>query len=253
MLSWIGDLGHDDAEAAAGHLFDVRDRPHGQPAFARAVGQLDLFAAQHQSAGREVRPLDEVHQLVDCDLVALGPAVDRVGDGVHDFSEVVRRDVRGHADRDAAAAVEEQVGQQAREHDRLLQAAVEIVGPIDRFLLDIGQQRFGDARQPRLGVTHGCGRVAVDRAKVALPVDQGIAQAEVLRHARHRVVDRGVAVRMILAEHLTDDTGGFLVGAARSHAHIVHGIEDAALHRLQAIAGVGQGARHDHAHGVVEV
>ena len=97
------------------------------------------------------------------------------------------------------------------------------------------------------------GRVAVDRAEVALAVDQRVAQGEILRHARHRVVDGAIAVRVILAEHLADDTGGLLVRRAGPEAHVVHGVQDAPLHRLQAIARIGQRARHDHAHGVIEV
>src|SRR5581483_9109932 len=31
------------------------------------------------------------------------------------------------------------------------------------------------------------------------------------------------------------------------------GEEDAAVHRLEAVAGVGEGAPHDHAHGVIEI
>ena len=67
-----------------------------------------------------------------------------------------------------------------------------------------------------LRVTHGGGAVAVHRAEVTLAVDQGIAQAKVLRHARHGVVDGCVAVGMILAEHFTDDTGALLVGGGRA-------------------------------------
>ena len=56
-----------------------------------------------------------------------------------------------------------------------------------------------------LGVAHRRRVVAVDRAEVALPVDQRVAQREVLRHAHERVVDRGVAVRVVLAHHVADD------------------------------------------------
>ncbi len=60
-------------------------------------------------------------------------------------------------------------------------------------------------------------------------------------------------MRVVLAEHLADDAGGLAVGAVDADAHIVHGVQDATLDRLEAIACIRQGARHDHAHGVVEV
>ena len=33
----------------------------------------------------------------------------------------------------------------------------------------------------------------------------------------------------------------------------MHGVENAAMDRLEAVARIGQRARHDHAHGVIEV
>ena len=60
-------------------------------------------------------------------------------------------------------------------------------------------------------------------------------------------------MRVILAQHLADDTGGFLIGGVGADAHIVHGIQDAPVDRLEPVARIRQGARHDHAHGVIQV
>ena len=60
---------------------------------------------------------------------------------------------------------------------------IEIGDEINGLSIDIRQQLFADARQPRLGVTHGRGRVAIDRAEVALPIDQRITHAKRLSHA----------------------------------------------------------------------
>jgi hypothetical protein len=40
-----------------------------------------------------------------------------------------------------------------------------------------------------------------------LAVDQGVTHGEVLGHAHHRVVDRRVAVGVVLPHDLTDDGG----------------------------------------------
>ena len=112
---------------------------------------------------------------------------------------------------------------------------------------------LGGAGQARLGVAHGRRRIAVHRAEIALPRDQRQAHGEVLRHAHHGVVDRGVAVRVILAHHVADDARGLAEGPRRIVAAFLHGVEDAPLHRLQPVARIGQRARHDHAHGVIEV
>ena len=97
------------------------------------------------------------------------------------------------------------------------------------------------------------GGVAVDRAEVALPVDEQVAHRERLRHADDRVVDRRVAVRVVLTDDVADDAGGLLVRTVPLVAELAHRVQHAAVHGLQAVADVGQRAPDDHAHRVVEI
>ena len=168
------------------------------------------------------------------------------------FPQVVGRDVGGHAHRDAAGAVDQQVGDLGREHRGLLQPVVEVGLEVDGVLVDVLQHRDRDAGEPGLGVAVGGRGVAVDRAEVPLPVDQRIAQREVLHHADERVVDRLVAVRVVLAQHVADDGRRLLVRPARDQAQLVHRVENAPVHRLEPVAHVGQCARDDDAHRVVD-
>ena len=43
------------------------------------------------------------------------------------------------------------------------------------------------------------------------------------------------------------------VGRLGVQTHLVHAVQNAAMHGLQAVADIGKGAAHDHAHGVIEV
>src|SRR6185437_1590539 len=103
------------------------------------------------------------------------------------------------------------------------------------------------------GITHRRGAVAIDRAEVALPVHQHVAQRERLRHAHDRVVHRRITVRVVFADHVTDHARGFLVRLVPGVAQFVHREQYAAMHRLQAIAHVRKRAAHDHAHCVIEI
>ena len=172
---------------------------------------------------------------------------------VDDFAQIVRRDVGGHADGDAAGAVDQQVREPRRQHLRFALGRVVIVLEIDRVLVDVLQQLMRDLGEARLGVAHRRRRIAVDRAEVALPVDQRHAHRPVLRHAHQRVVDRGVAVRMVFTHHVADRRAptSHVCGSSGSRSHAC--VEDAAVHRLQAVAHVRQRAADDHAHRVIEV
>ena len=113
-----------------------------------------------------------------------------------------------------ARAVDEQVREPRRQHGRLHPGAVVVLDEVDRVLVDVGEDLRRDGGHARLGVAHGRGRVAVDRAEVALAVDERVAQREVLRHAHEGVVDRLVAVGVVLAHHVADDRGALAIRRA---------------------------------------
>jgi hypothetical protein len=62
-----------------------------------------------------------------------------------------------------------------------------------------------------------------------------------------------VTVRVVLTNDVTHNTRRFFVSAIPVVVQFVHGEQHTTVHRLQAVSGVGQGASHNHAHGVVEV
>ena len=182
----------------------------------------------------------------------VGP-VDQRQAGVDDFAEVVRRDVGGHAHGDAAGAVDQQVGDARGQDRRLLLLAVVVVLEVDRVLVEVGHDRHRRPGQAALGVAHCRRRIVVHRAEVALAVDEQQAHGERLGHAHQRVVDREVAVRVVLAHHVADDAGALHVAAVGRVPLFVHREQDAALDGLEAVAHVGQRPADDDAHGVVEV
>ena len=128
--------------------------------------------AEDRAAGGEVRPADDVAQLV----IGQIRVIDQRDGRVSHLTKVMRRDVRRHSDGNPRRAVDKQVGELGREHGGLHARAVVVLDEIDGLLVDIGQDLGRDRRHPRLGVPHGGRRVAVDRAEVALTVDERIAQ-----------------------------------------------------------------------------
>ena len=119
---------------------------------------------------------------------------------------------------------------------------------------ELVEQQVRVAREPRLGVAHrGKGFRIVGRAPVALPVDERIAVREILRHVHHGLVARGIAVRMEFADDVADRARRLLVLRARGEAELAHGVDDAPLHRLQAVAQTRQRAIQDHVHRVIEI
>ena len=192
--------------------------------------------------------------MFDCDAVQPLLIVEHEDQCIYYLAQVVRRHVGSHTDGDAAGAVDEQVGQGGGQNVRLLQRVVEVVVPVDGVLFQVGQHQAADLGEPGLGIAHGRRVVSVQTAEIALPVNQRVAQAEGLRHTHHGVVDRGVAVGVVFAEHFTHDTGALLVRLGVVQPQVmVYGIEDAPVYGLEPVAHIRQRTADDHAHGVIEV
>ena len=214
-----------------------------------AIGVEDPGAAHDLATRREVRTLHELHEVLDRRL----RVVDQVHRRVDDLAEVVGRDVGRHADCDPLAAVDQQVREAGRQHDRLLRRAVEVGLEVDRVLVDVGQQVGRQRREPTLGVAVGRRQVVrVGRAEVAVLVDQYVAYREVLPHPDQREVHRLITVWVVLAEHVADDGGALLVGAVRPQSTLVHRPQDPPVDGFESVAHVGQGPAHDDGHGVVQ-
>jgi hypothetical protein len=60
-------------------------------------------------------------------------------------------------------------------------------------------------------------------------------------------------MRVVFADHVADGARGFLRLGAGVEAELAHRIDDAALHRLEAVAEEGQGAVEHDVHRIVEV
>src|SRR3970282_1993691 len=88
---------------------------------------------------------------------------------------------------------------------------------------------------------------------VALAVDQRITVTEWLGHEHHGLVTGGIPVRMKFSEHIADGARRFLVLGGGVKAQFRHGIDNATLHGLKAIAEMRKGTAEDDVHGVVQV
>ena len=60
-------------------------------------------------------------------------------------------------------------------------------------------------------------------------------------------------MRVVQTHHLADDARALVPAAVGPVATVVHGVQHPAMHGLEPVADVGQGASDDHAHRIVEV
>src|SRR3989338_11378867 len=58
---------------------------------------------------------------------------------------------------------------------------------------------------------------------------------------------------MVFAQDFPHDTGAFFIRLIMLQVQVLHREEHPAVHRFQAVADIGQGPAHNHAHRVIKV
>ena len=164
----------------------------------------------------------------------------------------MRGDIGRHTDGNTHGAVDQQVREAAGQHGRLISRIIEVRHHIDDIFLDVGHHFVRDLREFCLGVTVCSRAVTVYVTEVTLSFDERIAIGEVLRHAHHRAVHGGVAVRMVATEHVTDRRRRLAERLVVSEVILVHCVEDTTLSRLHTVADIGQCTAGDNAHRIFD-
>ena len=116
LVHLVRQFGNDDGLTARTDVFEVGTRTHAHPAAAIAISIAEVRDAIDDAARREVRTLHDFHQLRQRHF----RLVNDHDAGVNDFAEVVRRNIRRHADRDTRRAIDQQVRHARGQHGRLV-------------------------------------------------------------------------------------------------------------------------------------
>ncbi|MBA7647815.1 hypothetical protein ES703_55594 [subsurface metagenome] len=135
------------------------------------IGTLDAVATHNEAAGREIGPLDKPAKLISGGL----RVVNEIADGIAHLTQIVRRDVGGHAHGNARAAINQQIGGSGGQDGWLLEAAVKVGHKVNGILINVKEHLLSNLGQAGLGITHGRRRVVIHAAKIALAINQRVA------------------------------------------------------------------------------
>ncbi len=260
LVHTVGDGRSHNHVAAFGILLNLGDGTDDDAATSSGIGFADAVVSVDDAAQRKVGGFDVLHQLLYRNLRFPLPSLsvqlsslDIGHAALQHLAEVVGGHIGGHTDGDAVGAVDKQVGQLGGQHTGFL--ALVVVGGhhIDGVLVDIRHQLVAYLLQTGLGVTHGCRRVAVDGAEVTLTVHQRIAHRPVLSQAHQSTIDTRVAVGVVLTHHVAHDAGALLRRSVVKDTVLVHRVQNAAVHRLETVAHIGQSPSHNHRHRIVDI
>ena len=145
----------------------------------------------------------------------------------------MRRNTCRHADGNSLGTVDKEIRYFHRQHDRLFLRFIKVWNEIHHVFIEIRQKiLLCDLLKPCLGITHGSGAVALNIAKISVPIDQREPFLEILCHDHQCVIDGAVAVRMVFTHGITYDTGALAVRSVVTDPQFMHIIKHPALHRF---------------------
>ena len=151
LVLLIGDFRDDDRFAAAAALLYAGSRPHDDRATPQLVGGADAVATEDGRTGREIRPGDVLHHLLDRER----GIIDQRAATVDQLAEIMRRDVGRHADGDTARAIGQQIGKGGRKDSRFLRRLVVVGLEVDRVEVDVVTRfKQPDGVQPPSGYVY---------------------------------------------------------------------------------------------------
>ena len=136
FVDLIRNLGDDDRLFFLGQIFRGHLGAHHEASAACFVCLGDARFSVEEAARGEVGTL---HVLQYFDQAAFG-ILHQLDGGVDHFGEIVRRNVGGHADSDAARSVDDEIGDSRGQHRWLERGLVVVWREVDGFHLDVGQQ-----------------------------------------------------------------------------------------------------------------
>ena len=239
FLNLIGNFSNDNLPSAATKLLNLIARPHPHRATTGCIGLAQSFRAFNaNAAGREIRPFDIFHQRINARIRRF----QQMQRGGAKLINIMRGNTRRHANRNAGRTIGQQIREGRGQHNRLFIFAIISIAEINRVAVEVLQQQTGNLGHARFRVTHGGSIIAIDIAKIALPINQRIAHCKILRQTHQSVVNRLVTMRVIPANNIANNAGGFLKTLLGVKAQLPHGKQQAAMHGLQPVAHIRQGA-----------
>ena len=194
LIHLVGQFRHNDTVLPAFHFFYIHSRADGDGTAARAVGILNAFMPLDNGRRREIGSFDVFHQFINGNF----RIINHRAKSVHHFRQVVGRHVRRHTYGDTVRTVNQQIRYAGRQHKRFCERSVIVRHEVDRIFINITEHFQRDFRHTHFRITHRRRRIAVNRTEVAVTVYQRITDGEILRHADSRIINRRIAVRVVL-------------------------------------------------------
>ena len=169
------------------------------------------------------------------------------------LTQGVRRNIGRHTHSNTRRTVDQQVRDARGQNGRLQGLAVVVGLEINGVFVDVTHHLKGNGSHLGLGVSRRCSTVVTGGPEVTLAQCQRVTHNPALNQAHQSVVDSDIAVGVELTHHVANHAGALIERSVRAVATVVHRVDHAAVHGLEAVTHIRQGAANNNRHCVVQV
>ena len=234
-------------------FFHVDHRAHGDRATASTVRILNALGTQNLCTCREVGALNARHQSVQQLLIGGVRVLQEPLHTLGNLTQVMRRNIGRHTHSNTRRTVDQQVRDARGQNGRLQGLAVVVGLEINGVFVDVTHHLKGNGSHLGLSVSRRCSTVVTGGAEVTLTQSQRVTHNPALNQTHQSVVDSAIAVGVELTHHVANHAGALIEGSVRAVAAVVHRVDHAAVHGLETITHIRQGAANNNRHCVVQV
>ena len=198
----IGQLCDNKACFPGPDWFHTHGGAHFETTSPRRIGFLDSLKSDDGAPGGKVWARNEAHQIFQGCL----RMINQVSGGLDNLERVVGSHISGHAHRDSAGTINQQVGEPGGQNTGLSELVVVIGNKIHDVFIEVSNHRHGRGGQSRFGVPCS-GWAVIKRPKVSMTINHGHAHAKRLGESHQGVIDGAISVGMELTNHVAHDSG----------------------------------------------
>ena len=248
LIQSVGKFRYDDGVVLRPRL-NISLCTHDDATTPRLVSIAHTLHTHDVTTRREIRCFDILHQFTNCDV----GIVDIGHTAVNHLTQVVGRHVCSHTYCNTAGTIHQEVRNACWHYAGFVTCIIEVAVHIDRFLLNVLHHSLANGWEARLSVTHSGSRVTIHWTEVTLTFNQRVTHIPGLGQTYQGTIYWAITVWVVLTEYVTHNAGWLTSGLVVRNAQLHHVEEDAAVNGLEAITHIGECARHNHRHRVVNI
>ncbi len=210
---------------------------------------MNSFGTVNGCPGWKIGAFDDVNQIRDGTFWV----IHQENGAINDLAHIMRGDVGSHTNSNTHRPIHQQVWETGGQYNGFNRFIIKVGDKIHHAFFNIHQHFTGDFGHSCFGIAVSGSTVPVYVTEVSVSIHQWIPQREGLRQTNHGIIHGTVAMGMIMTQHVADGGCRLSERLIAGQTVLIHGVQDSAVNRLQAVSHIRKSSANDHRHCIINI